>query len=53
MSDGGTFSYILNQILPTPVFQGMACAAAFPVPSMVGAEELAVYSGLPTHHVHG
>ena len=31
----------------------MACAAAFPVPSMMGADELAVYRGLPTHHVHG
>jgi predicted esterase len=54
MSDGGTFSYILNQVLPRPVFQGMACAAAFPVPATMAAEDLQLhYDGFPTHHVHG
>ena len=31
----------------------MAPAAAFPVPSIMGTEELAVFDGLPIHHVHG
>ena len=31
----------------------MAPAAAIPVPSIMGTEELAVFDGLPIHHVHG
>ena len=54
MSDGGTFSYILmQQDLLKPIFAAAGMAAAFPIPSMMGASDLTRFAGTPIHHVHG
>ena len=54
MSDGGTFSYILMQSIGQ-IFAGMAAAAAFPVPSMMSADDFQKLKslGVPILHVHG
>ena len=56
MSDGGTFSYCLSDVLSRACCTfaaGLAVTAAFPVPSRMSEAEIESLRGTPTLHVHG
>ena len=56
MSDGGTFSYCLSDVLSRAgcaFAAGLAVTAAFPVPSRMSEAEIESLRGTPTLHVHG